>query len=31
MMDLMFLGLVVVAYAVTHATVLAFARLGRIE
>jgi hypothetical protein len=31
MMDLIYIGLVVAAYAVTHATVIAFARLGRFE
>lgn len=31
MMDLLFVGLILAVYAVTHATVIAFARLGRIE
>lgn len=31
MSDLIFLGLIVAIYAVAHATVIALARLGRIE
>ena len=31
MLDLMFLALIAVIYAVTHGMVIAFARLGKIE
>jgi hypothetical protein len=31
MMDLIFVGLIVAVYAALHATVIAFARLGRVE
>jgi hypothetical protein len=31
MMDLMFVGLLVAIYAVTHGMIVALARLGRIE
>jgi hypothetical protein len=31
MMDLIFVGVIVAIYAVTHGMIVAFARLGRIE
>lgn len=31
MMDLIFVGVIVAIYAVTHGMVVAFSRLGRIE
>lgn len=31
MQDLMFLGLIALGYALVHALVIAFARLGRLE
>jgi len=31
MQDLLFVGLIVALYAVTHALVIALARLGRVE